>query len=362
METTKNDASSSRKRQPSGACAECRTPILKSKRYCRVCADLVAERQRKAKEGYVVIGTSAGPVELLLPKLWISRTVVFDAGPMGRVPWTQKTPCGQVLDLVLRILRSEPPYVTERDARRHMALICHLKSYRATVWERGVQLTEVVEAQPLHRLERALESWVRSWFPEPNSLVSCYALDTANFILAHVFGVDEYSEGRIPWRINPLLPPELIDEVSRRNSFRDQPRFKSDLTGAIRNTLVIAKVPPRGRCMDRSGKEVIFGAGDEFIVELVRCHRSTSFYDWPAMTAIDEDEPEFSLSRDFEIPCEFRARHPGGVQPLRLPDPWAQRSAPLFMKVPGRWLTHVLTNESWKDPWVPVPLPEWLVG
>lgn len=361
MEANENDTSSTRKRQTSGVCAECRTAIPKSRRYCRKCGDLAAERKRRAAEGYVVIGTPTGPVELKLPRVSISETLVFNTHLFGHVAWSEMTPCGEILDVVLQILRSEPAYIAERDARRHMALICHLKSHRAKVWERGVRIEESVEALPLRHLDRALESWVRSWFSEPHSLLSCFALDTAEVILAHVHGFEGYGDTRTPWEIAPLLPEDLRAVVGRRESFRHEPRFKSELTSAIRDTLVIAKVPPRGRCTDRADREALLRAGDEFIVALVRCHLSMSFHDWVALNAVDEDEPEFSLSRAFEIPCEFRARHPGGVAPLELPDT-QERSYPIPLKVPGRWLTHVLRRDSWKEPWVPVPLPEWLVA
>lgn len=300
---------------------------------------------------------------MCLPKLNIHRSIVFDVSIWNSAPWSDKTPCGEFLDVILRILRSDPPYVTGYDARRHMALLCHLKNHRAKVYERGgIEVNEAVEALPLRHLDRALGSWVRSWFSGPHPLVSCYALDAAGFILSHAWGAYEHtSETRESWKITPLLPPSLEEVVCRRSSFRDEPRFKSELTSSIRGVKAIVKVPSRGRCLDHSS-QALLGPGDEFIVEVLRCHLSASLEDWPALTAIDDDEPELSLSRDFAIPCEIHARHPGGEQAIILPESWEGRGFRPVVRIPGRWLTHVLTRESWQDPWVPVPLPQWLVG
>ncbi|MBL9100171.1 MAG: hypothetical protein JNL82_04380 [Myxococcales bacterium] len=360
METTTNTGS--RKKQPSGSCAECGTAILKRKRHCPKCAERAAERAQRAKDGYVAIQTVTGPVEVRLPKIGVSKSVVFDTYDRRACEnWTEKTRCGELIDVLLRILHASPPYLTPRDARRHMALLYHLKNYRTTVWEWNKPEKEfAVEDMPLRELNRALSSWVRSWFQGPHALVSCYALDVAELIHAHAFGLYKYTDQRDAWKITPLLPSGLIKELDGRSHFSDGPSFKRDMTSAISGILAVVKVPPRGRCVGHPpNNEVLLDAGDEFIIEIVRCHLSSSFYDWTAMTAIDDDEPEFSLSRQFEIPCELRGRHLGGDGPFELRDkPYHS----LQLKIPGRWLTHVLTHKEWRDPWVTTPLPEWIFG
>lgn len=362
METTTDGSGSpQKKRQPSGACTECGTPIVKSKRYCRPCADLVAERKRKAKDGYITIPSPAGVIEVQVPKVGISKAVVFDAYRFGPQKWDENTRCGELIDVQLGILHARPPYLTERDTRRHMGLLLHLKNHRVPAYEQREPSSEAVEDFPLRRLERAVRSWVCSWFQGEHALVSCFALDTAELILAHSFGFEEFrTQTRAAWKIAPLLPRELISVIGRSRSLLDEPTFKRDITTVIQHSLAVAKVPPRGRCVEDSSGKVLLSPGDEFIVEIMRCHRSASLDDWPMMTAIDDDEPEFSLSRDFEIPCRFIAQHKIGAKPLMMSGRDEQVRLPI--QIPGRWLTHVLTRVDRKDPWVPVPLPAWLMG
>ncbi|MCY1013404.1 hypothetical protein OV079_49335 [Nannocystis pusilla] len=77
---------STSKRRPEGTCGECGAAILKRKRYCEACAAAVAERERKVKEGFVTIRTSAGAMEVKAPPVWVHKEVVFKAPAITTTP------------------------------------------------------------------------------------------------------------------------------------------------------------------------------------------------------------------------------------------------------------------------------------
>src|SRR4029079_11299651 len=92
----------------------------------------------------------------------------------------------------------------------------------------------------------AVEAGVRPYIGhQQQPLMSTYATDSAQFILAHAYGDAPTSDFR--WKISPLFPLPLVDRLQSRCSFFENPQFKRRVTEQIVRLLVLVEVPMQAR-------------------------------------------------------------------------------------------------------------------
>lgn len=161
--------------------------------------------------------------------------------------------------------------------------------------------------------------------------------------------------------ISPIFPEELVDRAGA--SFMDQ-GFKRHVTEDIGRTIVLAKVPPQGRCVDSRGN-VHIPSGTEFLFKIKRCHLSSSIADYISLLTVDDGEPPIYLSRHFRLfghvivpgPDDYRII---GRLPAELESSLGAATSTdgAHLDIPVRWISHALKRND--DEMVLIPVPEWL--
>lgn len=256
-----------------GTCERCQTQIPQRDRYCKPCRSLVRaeeERIKARREANIKSWRNlAGElVEGPITQVCLSKRVVFENEMRGRVALDS---CGSVLDHLIGVCFAEPEYLREGDAARYIALLSDFREFVFTSW-RTREKELAVKNAPLALIGEALEDWINMFFRnDHHPLMPAYALDTAEFMFAHVAGAFR-SEPEF-WELKAIVP----DDGYKLFDVLHDARFKKDFTKRFGGTLVRCRVP-MGSCVKYGSKEML-PQGGEFCANIKRCHLSTNFYD-----------------------------------------------------------------------------------
>lgn len=233
-----------------------------------MCRDVVqAEQAREAaniRRWRTVEGNwSEQPVQ----RISVRKQTIFSA------EWGSRTdarePTGILLDKLIGLCFSVPEYLREEDAARYIALLEELREFNCEVWQGTKRARVKVKDLPVCDLGRVIGDWVFSYFDDSRCyLLPAYALDTAEFVEAHVSGHHQF--GPPPWEIAPMVEP-----IER--TFQLDAQFKSHFTSRFAGTIVRCKIP-EGATIKFQGK-IFVGSGQEFCAAIKRCHLSTNFQD-----------------------------------------------------------------------------------
>lgn len=356
------------KKGPQGSCAECGAVIPKRLRYCDACKRLKAERERKEKEGIVVVRTPSGTVEVKAAHVHLHRELVFLFNRFGGDILSPSATLGAFVDILYGALRAKPGYLLEADIHRHLAMLYQFSQYKMPEFVRGGP--QLVTQLPLSDLDFGLLWWVDSYLQPRNGesshhpLMSTYAIDTAEFVRAHAFGGRPDTKGPIAV-IAPIFPQPLADQ--RGENFLNDQQFKRRITEDIGRTLALVKVPPQGRCIAPPSGTAHIPGGASFLFEIQRCHLSSGFNDMAHLLAVDDAEPPIYLSRDFRfygrviVPSRGRDFRIIGELPAELEASFGADASTdnASMNVPVRWISHVLEYKDYDQDISLVPVPEW---
>lgn len=241
-------------------------------------------------------------VEQPIKSVYVSKRVVFENEMRGRVAVDS---CGSVLEHLIGVCFAEPEYLQEEDAPRYISLLSDLHEFVFASWRTGGKELAVKNA-PLALLGEALEDWINAFFRnDHHPLMPAYALDTAEFIFAHVAGA--YSSQPEFWELKAIIP----DDGYKFFEALHDVRFKKDFTRRFGGTLVRCRVP-MGCCVKCGSKEMVPQDG-EFFANIKRCHLSTNFYDAVLLHCEAPTNTIIHLDLGFSFVAEMLLRAEGSL-------------------------------------------------
>ena len=335
-----------------GECKRCWRAIRKNALYCRECSQFLrdaaetnkAELQRRRKENYKSwLNLSGERVDG--PVRQVSVSTRFTTG----VTFRCQDKIGDLIDHLIGLCFSRPPYLTKVDAARYITMLnefCNFIAVDYSNWREVENKRRVVADMQITQVFRTIEQWVNAYLHDDDAhpMMPIYAMDTGRFIEEHVS--PGYGWGDDDCSLEPLISKDDRREAWDRQG---QPLFdKSFRTYFTRRwgPRVLCKVPPHGtaRATDyRDGKIFdVFAPGDTFQFTIRRCHLSESLETGTSMTCT-EPRPQFDLMEEFRF-----------YGTVLVPD-MAGKLLEARAYVPGNWITHAIVGNSWDEKELPVP-------
>jgi hypothetical protein len=227
------------KRRPEHNCKTCGVSIASGRTYCSTCLESrKVEQQRAQTNTRSYIARDGVRVEKSFPLAFTHKAIVFESR-VSADSLSPADPCGLLLEQLIALCLSRPPYLRADDAARYVSLIHELGNFKARMYGRNGPELVGVDKLPINRLDAALAEWIRSYYlyeGDDSNLMPHYALDTARFIEALATG--RYFNEPESWRIEPAFGEEIAKV--RFDQFTDK-SFKKEFTDRI--SLTVAGVP-----------------------------------------------------------------------------------------------------------------------
>lgn len=285
---------------------------------------------------------------------------MFESQVFGGRELSLEDPSGALLDVVIGIVLGETPYLHPADAARRATLLVDLKSFVVPDHPR-LRRGGPVNALPLRDLPGAARRWIDSKRRSSQPLMSSFAIDVVEVLRLHLQKQSFFqnARGKVA-RVSPLL---VLDD-ERPFSFLDEPQFKKEITGAIRDLCVIVEIPSNGNIKIRDSDHSL-SEGALFVFEVQRCHMSSGTMDAVQLDAVDGNEPEFDAGNGFRfrgglrlvLPSGATIPEDGSVFPYEI----REESHPPMLEVPARWIKACLEQVDYRSPCVVRSMPRWEV-
>jgi hypothetical protein len=343
-----------------GECARCWVALSRKKEYCLDCIPALTaekdERRRRLLQNYQSWLTPTGEQkEAPIPQVTSTILIKTYAGIHGHeLVLTPERPAGELIDALIAICFSRPPYLHEHDALRYISLLNELRGFR-TIQPYSPKYPSpetTLDKLQIDHLAPALQHWVYSYFREGHhEMMPAYALDTARFVQAFIGQESSYVADRQTtgeptdnWKLEPLVMMRK-DGYWARSQLLFDTSFKRDFS---------RRFGPRVRCQVPDGgslnlreypwlKELPrWKSGDRFVFRINRCHLTADSWDQglDLFTCEEKHKPHFDLMEEFQFygeiyPNEFTVRITGTV--------------------PGRWITDAARYSRGDELFVPVP-------
>ncbi|MEX0655791.1 MAG: hypothetical protein WD534_18185 [Phycisphaeraceae bacterium] len=361
------------KRRPESTCAQCGTSITTRQTYCQACrAKQQAERERQAQNIHCWRTPEGERVERPVERVWVSRELVFNTGFMpGRhgVPAT----CKALLDHLIGLVLSHPPYVRDTDVHRYASLLDAYKNYFVRLPQQGAADWQGKIADlPIQAIDWPAVEWVRSYFgKEHHPLMASYALDAVRFVEAHVRGRHWRQSNDSRQQENARIPAMLEHLEERRELFgqTESSGFKRAMTERnMRRLLVRAEIPAGGRMVGAQNAEAL-PAGTAFLFLIDRCHLSSRVTDDDVLAPEEDDAPLYDIAEEFAFHGHVQLKKPMPELrrhriPAELPQAVAQDAdgkvaAGVEATIPASWITDALRRGEHRGEWEKIPVPCW---
>lgn len=326
------------KRKPEGACANCGEPLETRYRLCEKCRAIEeAQRKREAENIKEIVTLSSERIDFKASHICAKKVVVFELqGPFGNnLPFPLDAPCGELLDCLISLILSGPPYILPEHVHLFAAFLYDLKESSCQL--RGSQDVVPAKSLTLSELPWVIESWLRHKITatEPDWYTITYALATAELIQLHT-GQPQWQE---QWRLTPMIQPTQEDGWTPVLGFLDK-QFKKLVTEAIRGQLLWFQVPPEFKLLDAYQREIALPETRAMLLRIRRCHLS----EWPTTELVARfegprrAEPTFGddiyllgdmllgANLDFLKTVQDYLRWEGRPLPAEVPVDWATKT------------------------------------
>lgn len=343
------------KRRPEGQCSKCGASIPKRSSICESCKLKESELANKKNQNIREITTRIGVVEKKLPKIHVSKKLIFkyfEYGVTKEIDY-KKDKCGDFLDQVIEITFNRPQYVPEKMVQRTITLINDFLNFEFPIpsfacdkgsGSKGIKVAD----WPMSLIGRACEVWIYSFFKDKHyPLLPIFALSTAEYIRAHLKGYSGYYGENEDWELKgPLLPSRQGYYGSME--FLEDREFKKRFTQRMGSILINFKIPPgvMVKGQEYFGNEVFLLP--DVLMECRRCYLSEDFYDYYNEIFIqDNRQNEINIFSGFRIP--------GGVFYGPPKDNYHYKL--LRGSLPGEWIVGVTQPDICSEF---VKIPEWI--
>jgi hypothetical protein len=348
------------KRKVEGECQRCRTAIKKRKQYCEACQAIVeaetAERQRRRDENYRSWLTLDGQrregpiVEMSVTKVY--RT----AARRQEKKLRSENMADELIDQLIGICFTEPPYLRKTDAMRYVSLLNELKAFEfVDISSQGTHISLVKDVQ-IRRLPAVLESWVNSYFGEAyHPMMPAYALDTGRLIEFHVEGSHQ-----LDWNLEGMV--EAGEHALRPGIFDSS--FRKYFTTRFGGLRFLCQVPETGGSVDQPKYLMTLRPNDKFLIRVERCHLSIGWGGSGYDTICTDTDLECDLMSEFRFDGELFVRETAKTIFDRFaPNTFtavaieSEATEKFSVSVPARWITHAVIRPDRED--VLLPVPRW---
>jgi hypothetical protein len=264
--------------------------------------------------------------------------------------FTPESNAGDFIDTLIQLCSDPPEYLHPRDAARYLYLLPLLRA--ATFYDSDISgYRNVADASimDLCRFHGGLFWWVISFYRgrepvEAHPLMPHFALDAAEFVLAHAHGSYHMPNWKNPtsgWRLKAMVP----DLKEGREVFDRS--FKADFTNNSGSGRSKGVVPEGGFISgDLQWAKFSILPGDEFYFRISRCFLSEGWNDYTHVTCEDALRP-FDLREDFNVYGELSV-----PEQMPLPEGEEIRFQKFNAEIPARWITH---GREFKGEWLPLP-------
>ena len=255
---------------------------------------------------------------------------------------------GTLIDRLIGICISKPPYLRKQDAERHISLLHELKEF--TAYNPDLQENGLVGDFAISHLPRALERWVISFFLKRNHpMLPVYALDTGRFLQFHSQGESPYP---YTWELDPLVSPDEHGSPWRALPFDRS--FRQEFSRRLGRLMVQGKVPTVATVNNDWNVVEEIRPGNTFRMIIQRCHLSEAWNHTGPVISCQEEPLQFDLMSEFRLPGEIiLPRRDDSSKLIGVP-----------ADVPGCWITHAI-EKDWNNPEGPerlIPVPHWSLG
>jgi hypothetical protein len=362
------------KRGPEGACESCQKPVSKRRKLCDACRAEREEHQRREQAGILTIRNLRGePLDVKAFRASTSSCVTFSIFRWGGTSkFDGQATCGELVDLLLGILASEPEYIQSTDAGRYAAMLLDFRAFEFEDWQGSTKQRRPVATTPLIKSDWAIREWIESHLRQDEEpLMATFAVDAAAFMKAHAFGqyVSRASaEDDAPsWRIEPVFARELLERQNGGSGWSclQDKRLKRDITRQVGGLWVLAKVPEKSSITApyRDGA-ILLKPGEWFLYQVERCHVSESFFDFPTLRVETSDPAPYDLGGRACFTGGIAMQESGEVlRPIMSTDAlgsygFVRRMADKpTVRIPLRWITAIveIDERGWRNK----PLPTW---
>lgn len=288
-------------------CKECGVIARTKKGLCEQCSDLKQKQLYREKNNIYVFDSINGELELQLPNIDLSGSVVFSIASYKEL--TKEDTCDKLILSLLGLLKSEPIYIKPVDIKWLTAMLVHLLNCDEVSYHHYIKNQPVTSVKdlPIRLIGGYLERWVRVFQGESyHPMLPTYALATCEFINSHISGSYQHLPGDdivSLWEIKPW-----VNFSERENGcvmrFVYDKTFKKNFTEQSAHLLLACELP--------AGVEITFPSlRDDIIVKgafdfhMKRCYLSESFYDYSDGQIQGLNEPKFDVLSRFKLPGEI---------------------------------------------------------
>jgi hypothetical protein len=303
----------------------------------------------------------------------IHRKTVFANGRF-REHWTLQDQCGPFLDHLMGTIFAKPEYIHPTDVPRYATWVDAFRRY-TTDWPgwdpRPKKLP--VPKLPLDEIGYALRQWIESFLGHDNPLMASFALDAADFIVAHAFGGGNhrYRSGN-DWELARLVMGERQRGLDADEHIHDK-RLKRIITEDLRRgsaTVVRGVIPPDGIIVGGGGTASV-RPGIHFFFQIDRCHLSDSWSDYPQPWEdiyLAEQELKYDIAEAFSFPgiLLLQRDHPeinhqlaGHLGEWLAKDLHTVAGCGIKTYIPARWLTQWIEYGRFDEPRKEHPITPW---